>query len=949
MLKLSAAKNELYRKQRVVGRLGDGDLTTIDIILLQEDGSSPYILTSDMKLMFKGNLANGEYTEGPIIIQGFQEGFCQYTFSKENFSAAREYKRAYIELVDASGAVTTFQDFIVDVLPDADLSRGQVQLYVSKLDTLLKEFSETYSQFVSEKDSEFQEFLNEKEIQYQKIYEQYNDLVRRLNESDQRMKSIENDQARIIQLIEDNDVFTKSESSANVIDQIGGAESAVLKKELLVNGVEGTGSRYVKDLPYKENILMKSGRFLDYGVATNEGWKATLLDNGNLQITVPTQTAQHFRIPLHGIKSLKKNDTLSLAVRAKADHAITLPFGVTKEYTALSWAGGKINLSSAMDTIKTSGKIGIDGEINYLYMTSTSFDASLAGTKIEIEFLKLVENDEVDDTWCPSAEDVGIVHGQPNLADGTSNEWSNELLTGDVWGYSIYSIAASNNTFAVGDTCTVALDLNVVSADVASKRYGISISFRNSSQSEISYKTTYRFVDVGETDRIITNSFTVPENTASIRVQVAAESSTTSNAVVRYRRLKFIKGTEPAMDEWTPSQTDSGLTPVNNGMVPFTDDDYGKMISDDGIVRAETSMVGRGSEIEVIFDVIGTLEKSYPFLFEGLTTLPTKIAKYRSLVKKVSSTAVYRGRGIVNGTLGYYGRTAIVTASGSTAWGINPVNKTSEFVENTSVLNSTHMAQLYPEGYFKFLAESSTNIASEKGAVSDGVTPAWIELKDFRLTIELEVNGRTIIEEMIAANHVENIATQEEAEAGEDNTKIMTPKRVIQSVAEWIKGRFVSSSGDESINGVKNFISNPLIDNKKVITEYGEMKRFVYTAIGADASLLNATQKAQFSDMRMILIREGSQVYCYARINPKVAKEMGNTSYQMFAIPTGYKKATIFSTHIWNIPFAIDQFTTPQGDYLAFYESDTFRFYSDRAGNHYISGTWFTDDPFPTS
>lgn len=226
MLKLSASKKELYRKQRVVGRLGDGNLTTIDIYLLQEDGYSPYILTGDMILTFKGNLANGEYTEGPIIIQDSQEGFCQYTFSRENFSAAKEYKRAYIELTDASGAVTTFQDFIIDVLPNADISRGQVQLYVSKLDTLLKEFSDTYSQFVLEKENEFQNFINEKEIQYQNIYDQYNELIRRLNESDQRMNSIETDQDRIIKLIEENDVFTKTESSANVIYQVIGKEKA---------------------------------------------------------------------------------------------------------------------------------------------------------------------------------------------------------------------------------------------------------------------------------------------------------------------------------------------------------------------------------------------------------------------------------------------------------------------------------------------------------------------------------------------------------------------------------------------------------------------------------------------------------------------------------------------------------------------------------------------------
>lgn len=40
-----------------------------------------------------------------------------------------------------------------------------------------------------------------------------------------------------------------------MINQIGGAESTILKKELLVNGTEGMASRFVKDLPYTNIIL----------------------------------------------------------------------------------------------------------------------------------------------------------------------------------------------------------------------------------------------------------------------------------------------------------------------------------------------------------------------------------------------------------------------------------------------------------------------------------------------------------------------------------------------------------------------------------------------------------------------------------------------------------------------------------------------------------------------
>ncbi|MBU5581734.1 hypothetical protein KQJ29_16495, partial [Enterococcus sp. S181_ASV_20] len=74
-------------------------------------------------------------------------------------------------------------------------------------------------------------------------------------------------------------------------------------------------------------------------------------------------------------------------------------------------------------------------------------------------------------------------------------------------------------------------------------------------------------------------------------------------------------------------------------------------------------------------------------------------------------------------------------------------------------------------------ATTKRNGTNDAGAISDGVTSALLEVKDLRLIVEIEANGKTIIESIIAAYHGENIATQEEAELGEENTKTMTPLR----------------------------------------------------------------------------------------------------------------------------------------------------------------------------
>ena len=91
--------------------------------------------------------------------------------------------------------------------------------------------------------------------------------------------------------IDDNDVFTKAESSANVIDQIAGAESAILKKEILVNGNEGTASRYANDLGTQNLMgILKSSRFI-YDLDSNRLKAPGLIEGKTItEVTLPAGT-----------------------------------------------------------------------------------------------------------------------------------------------------------------------------------------------------------------------------------------------------------------------------------------------------------------------------------------------------------------------------------------------------------------------------------------------------------------------------------------------------------------------------------------------------------------------------------------------------------------------------------------------------------------------------------
>ena len=215
-----------YRKQRVVGRLGDGGVTTIDVELLQSDGKTPYSIFSNQNLIFVGTNSKGEYTDGvPEIVDG-QKGIIRYTFTKGNFSVLKEFKRAYFQLTDADGSRVTFQDFTVDVLKNSDIDQGQVTLYVRLLDQLLSDFEKRFGDQSINFEERFKVFLQAKESQYQNIYQMYNDLVLKLDNLTKDTKTIQEMQAEILKSIEEHDVFTKQESSTNVVYQVIGKENA---------------------------------------------------------------------------------------------------------------------------------------------------------------------------------------------------------------------------------------------------------------------------------------------------------------------------------------------------------------------------------------------------------------------------------------------------------------------------------------------------------------------------------------------------------------------------------------------------------------------------------------------------------------------------------------------------------------------------------------------------
>lgn len=174
-IKLSANKRQPYLRHRVVGRVGEGGLTTINVQLLEEDEITPFVINLNGTLKFVGEVSNGNYTEGEPEIIDSTNGLISYTFTKSNFSTSHQFKQAYFEYVDPNGKKVTFQNFIIDVLERVDINSEQAKYYISSLEKLQSEMQTTFNQFISDK-----------QVQYDQIYSRYNELVRLINESNKQ-------------------------------------------------------------------------------------------------------------------------------------------------------------------------------------------------------------------------------------------------------------------------------------------------------------------------------------------------------------------------------------------------------------------------------------------------------------------------------------------------------------------------------------------------------------------------------------------------------------------------------------------------------------------------------------------------------------------------------------------------------------------------------------------
>ncbi|MGX7185866.1 DUF2479 domain-containing protein, partial [Enterococcus pallens] len=327
--------------------------------------------------------------------------------------------------------------------------------------------------------------------------------------------------------------FTKDESSVNVLDTITGTKPTLYSEQLLVDSEQGTGSIFVKDLIGTENLM---------GSFTNSIWK---IDSATGRIigegVTNSKTISEITLPAGEY-------TLSFTIYKKP--SISSTFSCYLDDVSIpAYAFGNIN-NFELELLYTR-KLVLSKETRVKYTLWGNMNHE------PLDFEMKIEKGEYTG-YTPAPEWYGIVHGQPNLFDNTTNEWESfEVSTWDSGIAGSYTLEQLG--LKAGDTIAVRSE---ISNDVGTAPLLSKVFLRNSEYVTVKQIST-NYIMPGMSG-ISSGEIVITDDIKYLTWSKCARQSNPADLTkAKVRGFKLIKGSLAAMDEWTPSQSDSDLTPHN--------------------------------------------------------------------------------------------------------------------------------------------------------------------------------------------------------------------------------------------------------------------------------------------------------------------------------------------------------------------------------------------------
>lgn len=229
-------------------------------------------------------------------------------------------------------------------------------------------------------------------------------------------------------------------------------------------------------------------------------------------------------------------------------------------------------------------------------------------------------------------------------------------------------------------------------------------------------------------------------------------------------------------------------------MAPLTGSEPGQVYYDGAMTKDGVTLnVGNTnsdymSQIQLNWNLVEIVDRTIPELFEtvGLTDDSEKIEFIKKNVSYIKNTVDGVGTGLRRNRLTFktYDSAGVLETEES----VNDTAKIQELVREYAD-RATIKNMISDRGFLSALLFTEA---------SDGVAVSQASLDYTKLEFKIKVSANLLIKLMIAAYHGENIATQEEAELGEENTKTMTPLRTDQ----YFKAHLATQ--EEAENGVSH-------------------------------------------------------------------------------------------------------------------------------------------------
>lgn len=276
------------------------------------------------------------------------------------------------------------------------------------------------------------------------------------------------------------------------------------------------------------------------------------------------------------------------------------------------------------------------------------------------------------------------------------------------------------------------------------------------------------------------------------------------------------------------------LSPTNVSWTPLTEEQLNNLSSLDGsLYSARDVAANYMKQLKYDCDILGFFKSLLGekfFTIRGATTDSQKVEVLESLITDFTSNVYGYGSGGGINKLTHRNWNGTWTVSDSTA--ANEVTRIGQTIESTD----TNWKKLINGGKISVLSNSEPTISPNYSTVN-------IDYLCLDVTIELSANEH--FEYMIAANHRENLATQEEAESGTDNTKTMTPLRTAQQINK----KAVTIAGNQTIGGIKNFKDGLMINDDLVVSKNDH-----------SVFILDSTTSSVIAEGKLCFILHGSLV-----------------------------------------------------------------------------------------